>query len=114
MTDMPTEDAWVITDKAAQVMSLSGAAARLLSVSHRGIYGRNLLLFLGGERAQWLDVINRLRAGDHVTRNAILRPKERRQILVSIAVTPAGDDWNPTAIRWVITAPSSSDPIEES
>lgn len=82
----PGSDPEVVTDQFGRFEETSNAGARLLSVSARGLFQRDLLTFFDGNRDLWHDAVRRATAGQRVHLTRRLRPKERRPLEVSVCI----------------------------
>lgn len=100
----PDVDAWIVTDDAGVMLEISGPGHRLLNLSARGALGRTLLPFFDGDRHQLAIDIGRARTGEIVTRDALLRPRDRRPFPVHLEIslevsTPTAQE---RRVRWAI------------
>ncbi len=90
--------ALVTTDKFGTVLQLDDAASALLNVSVRGGVGRNLLMFVGGERDRISRGLAQASSGKSTEYHLTLRPRERKGIAVTVEMQAnagsSGDvDW---------------------
>jgi CheY-like chemotaxis protein len=88
----------ITTDKFGNVLNLDPPAAKLLNISVRGGVGRNLLVFVGGERDRIARGLAQASAGLATAHRVSLRPRERKALTVSIEMSASeastGDvDW---------------------
>jgi CheY-like chemotaxis protein len=100
----PDVDAWIVTDDAGVMLEISGPGHRLLNLSARGALGRTLLPFFDGDRHQLAIDIGRARTGEIVSRDALLRPRDRRPFPVHLEIslevsTPTAQE---RRVRWAI------------
>jgi DNA-binding response OmpR family regulator len=90
--------ALITTDKFGTVVQLNDAASALLNVSIRGGVGRNLLMFVAGERDRISRGLAQASAGYAIEHQFTLRPRERKAVPVSVEMRAneqaSGDvDW---------------------
>ena len=76
----------VVTDLCGRIRDVSSQGARLLNVTPRGLFQRNLVTFFDAGREIWQDAVRRASAGESVELTGRLRPKERRPVSVSVRI----------------------------
>ncbi|MEN3337166.1 MAG: two-component system, OmpR family, phosphate regulon response regulator PhoB [Acidobacteriota bacterium] len=90
----------VTTDKFGIVVRMDDAASRLLNVSVRGGVGRNLLVFVAGERDRISRALARTGAGYSTEHQLTLRPRERKALSAAVELRLSDDDSG--EIDWTI------------
>src|SRR5262245_12690369 len=75
----------------ASVADANPAAVRLLNVSHRHLVGRSFLLFLNGDRNEFLERFKRL-DGEAESATMVLRPRERSAVNTTLVAWRDGVD----------------------
>lgn len=102
IADWGPSDRWIVSDLRGGILDASPAAATLLNGAVRGLLGRSLLMFFDHDREGWRRAMVRASLGERVALEGTLRPRERRPVQVSVAISrePASD--LPT-LRWQIT-----------
>jgi DNA-binding response OmpR family regulator len=90
----------VTTDKFGNVVRLDPEAAKLLNVSVRGGVGRNLLVFVGGERDRIARGLAQASSGISTSHRASLRPRERKAL--SVAIEMSANEESTGDVDWTI------------
>lgn len=90
---------WLISDLSGSILELSADAAAALNGTTRGLEGRSLITFFEQGRDEWRRAMVRASLGERVVLSGRLRPRERRPLVVSVAITKAGT----AALRWDVT-----------
>lgn len=93
---------WFISDPSGTILDLSAEAAAALNGTVRGLEGRSLITFFEQGRDEWRRAMIRASLGERVVLRGRLRPRERRPIAVSVAITRFGHAELP-ALRWDVT-----------
>jgi PAS domain-containing protein len=79
----------IVTDTSAAVIDINPAASQLLNVTARHIAGRSFVLFLGGDRLSFMELLSHTRTNGDVQRcEAHIRPRERAPFDATILVAP--------------------------
>jgi two-component system, cell cycle response regulator DivK len=90
----------VTTDKFGTVVGLNDAASSLLNVSVRGGVGRNLLMFVDGERDRISRGLAQASAGYSTGHRFTLRPRERKAVPVTVEMK--ADEETTGNVDWII------------
>jgi hypothetical protein len=108
-------DAIVVTDPSGEILRIDDGASSLLNIgtAHRSGGRRNVAHFFAAERAEILADVARVSMGETPPpRDAILRPKERHPVPVTLTMTPeAGGAQCVIHVRLRLPPPSA-DPDE--
>jgi CheY-like chemotaxis protein len=90
----------VTTDKFGTVVELDAAASTLLNVSVRGGVGRNLLMFVDGERDRISRALAQASTGYSAEHRFTLRPRERKAMCVTVQLV--GNEETSGNVDWTI------------
>jgi hypothetical protein len=90
----------VTTDKFGTVVELDDAASTLLNVSVRGGVGRNLLMFVDGERDRISRALAHASTGYSTEHRFTLRPRERKAVPVTVQME--GNEETSGNVDWMI------------
>jgi hypothetical protein len=92
-----TETCWILSDLNGRIFQAGGNLRRPLNVSERSIIGRDIYTFIAQKR----DCVHRLTLAlaPNVTieRDLLLRPRDRKPVLVRAVITRQEDD---SSFRW--------------
>jgi hypothetical protein len=80
------DGAWLVTDRMGQVCGVSAQAEELLRTTRRGLLTRSLLLFLARDRVEWAKLVYRLRPGERIERDVVVKPREGRPVRIVLTV----------------------------
>jgi len=99
------EHAYLRTDETGIIVDANHAAARMLNLSPRFLSGRALVLFLAGERVEFLERLKQLADADEpATMTLRLRPRERHWLEVRARAATIFDEAGHAAgIQWLLT-----------
>ena len=97
---------FVITDRAGFIIEASAEAAHLLNMSAAHLRQRSLLVFFDSDRAGWAAALRRASDGQILTREGVLRPRDRRPIVVEVEVIQMLDHPQRDAILWSFRGPA--------
>lgn len=96
-------DAWIVTDDRGIMLEISEPGCRLLNLSARGALGRSLPAFFAADRHQVFAEMARALDGQVGTREAQLRPRDRRPFSIhyEICREPSSGSAVPR-LRWTV------------
>jgi hypothetical protein len=92
---------WIDTDAYGRVQDAAPEAARLLGLSTRGLYSRDLRLFFPHSYRSMSDLV-RAAATQPVESAVDLYPRDRKPVPVLIQIQTSGPETSPPVLRWTI------------
>jgi hypothetical protein len=94
----------VRTTVVGEIEWVNDVAATLLGISARTCVGGLLLPFFAGDRHLWSDAIRNAVAGDEICGSAVVRPRDRRPIMVFYRVALVSDAGG-SSLKWSLAIP---------
>ena len=95
----PGDTAWLVTDRNALITATGESIEQLLRVTSRALIDRSVIPFIAEGREKWVTDVILLSVGEELAREAFIRPKEHRPVLVSVTVRRESED----RLRWTLT-----------